>query len=116
MIGGDGADHFKYHLPTDSPFSSANPGDRILDFERGLDVLDFTDLDANPATIGKDPLAVVGGAFTGAAGELAIVDAVMNGVTYSNVLLDLDGDAQADMDLWVKTIDGLALGAGDLIL
>jgi Ca2+-binding RTX toxin-like protein len=116
MIGGDGADDFKYHLPTDSPFSSGSLGDRILDFERGLDVLDFTELDANPATIGKDTLAFVGGAFTGNAGELAIVTAQLNGVSYSNVLIDLDGDAQADMDIWVKTTDGLALGAGDLIL
>lgn len=96
LVGGGGADSFII-LP-ESMFTSATPSpgqtietDTVSDYAVGQDLIDFSLIDADPATATEDAFEIVG-AFDGSAGQMTV--SFSGGVT--TVLLDIDGDAKAD--------------------
>ncbi|WP_238366072.1 calcium-binding protein [Mesobacterium pallidum] len=92
MTGGAGADTFRF-LSLDEM-----QGDRITDFETGVDLLDVSAIDG---------LAFIGGAaFSGGAGELRAE--VSGGQTL--LLADLDGDGAADVQM---ALDGAPVLTAD---
>jgi len=101
LTGNGGADIFKW-------MSTAHAGigalaDTVLDFVRGTDKLDFSNLDANPAVGGQQDFAFIGtGAFTNAAGQVRF-DAGTN-----SVFADADGNGVADMQIILTGINTLA--------
>ena len=101
LIGGAGADVFAYGGVLNSP---ANGSDFIVDFERGVDMIDLSVIDAGAGKAGDQRLDFVA-AFTGAGGEVTTASGL--------VLADLDGDRVAD--LAIRT-NGVTLAETDLIL
>ncbi len=101
MGGGPGADRFVFAAVSDLP--ATGPRDRIVDFTRGADRLDFTGLGLH---FGGN------GALTGHAGEVVFAAGV-GGAGGGTLWIDLDGDMVADGAL---RLDGvLALGGGDFL-
>lgn len=111
MSGGAGADTFRFDTVSDAGFAySGNfifPGDSITDFERGLDRIDLSRIDANTNASGNQALRIVE-QFTGNAGELRIQSLV--GFTF--ISGDVDGDGGRDFQIEVRGL----INASDLIL
>lgn len=57
MTGGGGADRFVFNAVSDSPWTSA--GDTITDFQKGLDKIDLSGIDANVHAAGNQAFAKV---------------------------------------------------------
>jgi hypothetical protein len=79
--------------------------DTVLDFVRGADKIDFSNLDANPATGAHDAFSFIGtSAFHNVAGE------VRYDVTGGNahIFADVDGNGTADMEIILNNIVTLA--------
>ena len=108
--GGAGADIFDYNAVSDS-----RPGalaDRILDFEQGYDRIDLSTIDANALLAGDQAFVMIGSAaFSGNRGEVRI-DYTSPGV--SRILVDLDGNRVADME--IQVLGSSVLAISDLIL
>jgi Ca2+-binding RTX toxin-like protein len=83
--------------------------DHLPDFTLLEDKIDLSEIDANEAEIGDQAFDLVG-ALTGQAGQIGIIPDLIAGVT--QVLIDLNGDAQADLEMIVGTL----IGADDFIL
>jgi Ca2+-binding RTX toxin-like protein len=102
MTGGAGTDGF--FIRSDSLFTSSNPGgrtietDTITDYASGIDLISFSDIDANPFGGTLDDAFTIVTSFTGAPGQMTVGFA--GGVT--TVLLDWDGDRQADYRLRIN--------------
>ena len=60
MVGGPGADAFSFAAVTDS--IAGNTRDYIDDFERGIDLIDLSGIDANALIGGDQAFTWVGGA------------------------------------------------------
>lgn len=108
MTGGAGADTFLFHAATDSRAGAGR--DVILDFESAVDRLDLTAIDAVPG--GRDDaLRWLGSdAFDGAAGALRVE---LDGADIT-ILVDIDGDRSADMEI---RLDGTtSVVRGDFLL
>ncbi|PZQ51589.1 MAG: hypothetical protein DI556_05380 [Rhodovulum sulfidophilum] len=105
LRGGSGPDVFVFR---DADHSPAVPAERdtIVDFERGVDLIDLSRLDADTTRSGHQGFDFIGGAaFSGAAGELRNAHGVLSG--------DLDGDGRAEFQVDVGTN---ALTGHDLLL
>jgi len=113
MIGGADADTFLFKNVWEAGTADGER-DRILDFEAGLDTLNFFWLDADTSTSDTDALTyIAGAAFTGGGhGELQLISE--DGIAYDLLSVDGDGDGVADMSIEVYssgllTIDDIVL-------
>jgi Ca2+-binding RTX toxin-like protein len=110
LIGGGGIDNFDFNGLKDSGLASTTR-DIIQGFERGIDIIDLTDIDAKSGVSGNQAFTFIGfQAFHNRKGELHLVD------SGANILVegDVNGDGKADLQIMVL---GLAtMGAGDFIL
>ena len=112
LTGGSGNDTFTFTSISDAPM---NANEKILDFERGIDRIDLSLIDANVNDAGNQ-LFVIVDEFTGVAGQLkAIPEYQSTGQTW---LMDVNGDGAADGRIMVHTTDGLGtfLTATDFVL
>lgn len=90
MTGGLGVDTFEFTESTDSLPDATQ--DVITDFERGIDTIDLSQIDANVATVEIDDFIFISGArFSMVAGELRRVGGLIEG--------DTDGDGLADFQI-----------------
>jgi Ca2+-binding RTX toxin-like protein len=111
LTGGGGADLFQYRSVSDS--TAAAP-DRILDFVRGTDRIDLSQVDADSAAAGDQGFAFIGNAaFSGLAGQLR---SAFVGPNLWRVEGDVDGDRVADLVLEVVGTAGQSLTASDFLL
>lgn len=90
LSGGGGADTFRYIRLEDSEVGSE---DLIVDFSHSNDFLDLSAIDSNETQNGDQAFVLVN-TLTGVAGQAALVYDKVTLVT--SVLLDTDGDAEAD--------------------
>lgn len=104
-----GADRFRFLALSESMASSP---DRILDFEAGLDRIDFGRVDADATTAGNGTFQWSEAAFlSGIVGEM-VGRITAKGTTI--ISGDVDGDAQADLRLVL--MQAVDLSAGDFLL
>jgi len=89
--------------------------DLITDFQIGTDLIDLSGIDADLTRDGDQAFSVVG-SFTGAAGQLMIVERMFEHVSLNTVVIDLDGDAVEDAFFFVETTSGALPSATDFIL
>ncbi len=102
LTGGRGKDTFAYEAATDSPKAE---GDSILDFERGRDIIDLSDLvEGTVAWLGTAGL-------TGSGAAEARYRARSD---YLEVKIDVDGDGTVDMMIVLE--DLARINAGDFYL
>ncbi|WP_343717036.1 calcium-binding protein, partial [Inquilinus sp.] len=110
LYGGGGRDLFLFEAAADSG-ATAGTRDRIMDFTRGSDRIDLSDIDANASAGGNQAFNFIGGdAFTGVAGQLRVF-------TEAGALVvagDLNGDRVADFTIAVSGTASLT--AGDFAL
>ncbi|HEY0327011.1 MAG TPA: M10 family metallopeptidase C-terminal domain-containing protein, partial [Allosphingosinicella sp.] len=116
LVGGAGGDTFVYKSYSDSDLPLLRSdgkkvaSDYLADFTSGIDKIDLSALDANPATAANDMFGFIGaGAFGGVAGQLRFE--VRNGQLWLEG--DIDGDALTDFTIAMKAE---TLAAADLIL
>ncbi len=110
MVGGPGADVFSFAAVTDSV--AGNTRDYIDDFERGIDLIDLSGIDANVLIGGDQAFTWVGGAaFSGTAGELRYRPFSGTDVV---VQADVDGDGKQDIAIQLKKLS--ALDSDDFVL
>lgn len=101
LAGGIGIDRFIFTAPTESP-PSGSRRDVIRDFQAGIDKIDLTAIDANPALAGNQAFAF---------GTQVTTEAV-NGHTL--VKVDISGSAAPE--LAIVLIGNLTLSAADFLL
>lgn len=108
LAGGAGADRFIFVTANDSTLAQL---DNITDFERGIDRLDLSTIDADPDIGGNQAFAFLGASgFTGAGSEVRYEQVGHRTI----VSADLDGDLLAD---FVVQLNGAgALTASDIVL
>jgi serralysin len=100
LVGEAGADHFVYREAADSGIGQANR-DLINGFEHGVDVIDLSALDANLLQGGDQAFRFIGTAgFTGTG--VAEVRAWTWGTTFNLIEIDIGGDGNADMQIFVN--------------
>ncbi|WP_108500704.1 calcium-binding protein [Paracoccus indicus] len=110
MTGGQGADEFRFNALSDSGRFPVG-ADLIRDFKVGLDRIDLSGIDANGMVQGDQAFTISNtDGLTGQAGQLAILTAG----NQTRVVVDVDGDAVADM--MIRLNGQLDLGADDFIL
>jgi glucose/arabinose dehydrogenase len=109
VTGGLGADTFDFNSPLEVGKGASR--DRIDDFQRGVDRIDFGDIDARSGVAGNQRFTFIGERdFTGKKGELHYVDRA----GYVLVEGDVNGDGRADLQI---RIDDIArLSKADFIL
>lgn len=96
LIGGAGADQFR--------FTELGGTDVIADFEKGIDQINLSEIDANTQLAGNQAFAWAS-AFTHVAGQAVLSQS--GGLT--TVKLDVNGDGKSDLDI---VING-SVGTGD---
>lgn len=107
MSGGQGADVFRWRSDDVKTYSL----DVITDFQRGIDKLSLSAIDAKSATAANDAFSFIGSsAFHKIAGELRYE--VKNGDTL--VYGDIDGNGIADFGIRLQGITGVS--AADFVL
>jgi serralysin len=117
MTGGRETDTF--HFTDLSHFvagSSKNDLDFITDFEKGVDVIGLSDVDADTGVLGNQAFAIVE-KFSGQAGELSEIKSLStNGAQIWGG--DVDGDGSADFLFAVNIVGGnqQQLEASDFLL
>lgn len=91
MTGGSGADTFRLMALGDSQVGSKH--DVIGDFKLGTDQIDLRAIDAVAASAAVDAFVLIGGTFTGVAGQLTFnaKTGLLSG--------DVNGDAKADFQI-----------------
>ncbi|HTV69819.1 MAG TPA: calcium-binding protein [Rhizobiaceae bacterium] len=108
MTGGPGRDDFDFDLTGESVVGTNR--DVIMDFQRGLDDIDLSTIDANTTLGGNQAFAFRASlAFSKVAGQLRFID-------QGNTCLvqgDVNGDGKADFEISVNVA---TLGAGDFVL
>jgi Ca2+-binding RTX toxin-like protein len=118
MSGGLDSDLFVFASATDSGTTVATR-DQIIDFTKGQDKFDFSQIDAKPLLSGDQAftlLATAGAAFTGTAGQLRWFREDVAGTANDNTIIvgDINGDKIADFQV---EIDGLFnLSSSDFVL
>jgi serralysin len=109
LTGGSGADIFVFEAASDSPATTGR--DRIQDFQRGMDKIDLTAIDANSVAGGDQGFIWIGtSGFSGRAGELHQIR--LNGLTV--IEGDLNGDRIADFQIEFATT--MSLSSSDFLL
>lgn len=111
LFGGTGNDVFVFNDVSESGVGPYNR-DEIRDWNDG-DLIDVSNIDADVGASGDQAFTLAADGFTGTAGEIMIQSLVRSGVDVQLVSLDIDGDAQADMQIWVLASE---LDASDFIL
>lgn len=110
MTGGTGADSFVFKDISETAKATAK-ADIIRDFERGLDRIDLSAIDANAKKTGNQAFHFIGAdKFSGHAGELRAVAVGEN----THVVGDVNGDGRADFDINLNGL--LKLSASDFVL
>ena len=114
LRGGSGADTFVFSAAADSGVNG--PGDRIMDFEQGIDIIDLSGIDADQraGALGNQALTLLSGAagFSHTAGELRLTQS--SDGTQTVVEGDVTGDGLADFRF---RLDGVfTLSADDFLL
>ena len=114
LVGDAGADVFIYETLEDSLPGQANR-DLINGFERGVDLIDLSAIDANEGQAGNQAFVFIGGAaFTpGTAGQLRFHTWGQDN-DYGILEADVNGDGRADFQIFVNQVD--AMSASDFIL
>jgi Ca2+-binding RTX toxin-like protein len=108
MWGGAGADSFQFNKAY-----GFGDSDAVMDFQRGVDVIDLRGIDANWNAAGDQAYRWIGTAdFSGRAGELRVAPAG-GGYDMVSVAGDNDGDGQLDFSILVQGVYNL--GAGDFL-
>jgi Ca2+-binding RTX toxin-like protein len=107
ISGGAGADLFIFKALADSGLGAATR-DRISDFQRGLDDIDLSAIDARPGGVDNAFRFIGAQAFT-AAGQVRVVQKAAE----RWVELNTDADAQAEMRIVLAGLG--ALTAGDFV-
>jgi serralysin len=103
LTGNGGNDIFKWM--STSHAGTGGLADTVLDFVRGTDKIDFTNLDANTGVPGQQDFAFIGtGAFSGSAGQVRYD--VTGGSAH--IFADADGNGVADMEIVLTNITTLA--------
>jgi Ca2+-binding RTX toxin-like protein len=124
LIGGNGRDGLRGGLGSDRfdfdtlGETAVGYGDRILDFERGIDKIDLSGIDAKAGTKKNDAFLFIGAAdFSGVAGQLHYKFVDLAGTTddYTLIQGDTNGDKVADFEI-VLLGQLTALQAGDFVL
>ncbi|MEQ1577097.1 MAG: CAP domain-containing protein, partial [Hyphomicrobium sp.] len=116
LIGGTGQDIFDFNSRADS-VKTASAYDVIADFERSIDVIDLSGVDARTPRAGDQAFSWRGGAkFNGHAGQLRVVvsDKAGTGGDKTFVYGDINGDKKADFQIELSGLHHLT--AGDFIL
>lgn len=112
LLGGSGRDTFKFQFTSDSGVGSGNR-DIINDFERGLDKIDLSVIDANLGAAGNQAFDFIGGApFSGVAGQVRTAHTTTGNLV---VLMDVNGDKKFDMQIEVQN-DVTSLSVSDFVL
>jgi serralysin len=107
LRGGAGADRFVLSSENDSRRGAR---DTILDFGRGNDRIDLSDIDADTTAPGNQDFEFVGGsAFSGSAAELRARRNAGDTLVYG----DTDGDGRAEIAL--RLVDFRGFDEGDFI-
>lgn len=114
LIGGCGSDTFAFASVSDVSLTNG-AGDHIVDFERGVDRIDLSAIDANVIIPGNQSFVIVD-EFTGHAGELMAFPEFHG--TGQAWVMDVNGDGVGDGRIMVHTTDGLGtlLTVSDFIL
>jgi serralysin len=108
LTGGSGADIFRFESVLDS---LGGARDRIMDFTRGSDKIDLSEIDAISGTTENDSFRFVGtNAFSGAAGELRF----FKSGTTTIVEADVNGDRIADFQ--IEVANSVTPTASDFLL
>lgn len=108
LTGNQGADRFVFNNTAESATPSGQR-DTITDFQRGLDLIDISTIDANTTVTGNQAFSFIGAAAFTAPGQIRAVKQGGNTI----VQLSNDGDTAAEM---VITLRGLyTLEAADFV-
>jgi Ca2+-binding RTX toxin-like protein len=114
MSGGNGADVFKFNSVAETGTTAATR-DVITDFDRFMDTIDLTAIDADSTTKTFDRFDFIGSsAFSGEAGELRVGQTLIGGEIAYIVQGDRNGDGTADFAIEVHS-NG-TLQANDFLL
>jgi Ca2+-binding RTX toxin-like protein len=116
LVGEGGADVFLFREAADSGLGQANR-DLINGFEHGIDRIDLSRIDANPFQSGDQAFDFIGSARFGgqgaaSAGEVRFT--TWGGGNFNLVEIDINGDGQADMQIFVNQTGWMT--GGDFIL
>lgn len=112
LMGSSGADSFVYRSIADSGVGITQR-DMIDGFERGLDKIHLSEIDANAQLAGNQAFRFIGDAeFTATAGEIR--GSMGHGGNFVLLEMDTNGDALADMQIFVVGTSTLA--ASDFVL
>ena len=104
LTGNGGTDTFKWMATGDAGTGSL--ADTVLDFVRGADKIDFSNLDAQPGIAGQQDFSFIGtSAFHNVAGEVRYD--VTGGSAH--IFADVDGNGIADMEIILTNITTLAV-------
>jgi Ca2+-binding RTX toxin-like protein len=102
LLGGANGDRFVFKAHTDSIFGGGTASmDVIMDFQKGQDLIDLTEMDPSSGNL------------------LILNNQVVDGVNYSYVGLDYDGDGALttyEFALVVKMAPGTTLSAADVLI
>lgn len=109
MTGGSGADRFDYNFENDSGVGVGNR-DIITDFQRGIDKIDLTGIDANKNQTGPQAFKFVGTAAPGA-GEVGFFVSNVTG----NAVIRLDVNGGAD-EMQIELQGVTSVSAADFFL
>jgi Ca2+-binding RTX toxin-like protein len=109
LTGGADADRFVFAATVETP-AGVNR-DIIADFQKGLDLIDLSRIDARVAnTVADDAFTFIGGAVFSAAGQVRFQVIGGNTVIY----FDTDGNGVADGE--IQLTGAIVLNAGDFVL
>ena len=110
LMGGTGSDRFVFNSLADSTPDSQR--DHIVDFVKNAELIDLSGIDAQHGVAGDQAFNFIagGGAFTGAKGDLRVVNSGAN----TRISGDVDGDKNADFSILVENVNNLH--AGDFVL
>lgn len=110
LSGGQGSDHFIFTSHTESR-PGKNNRDTITDFEKGVDKIDLSGIDASSKDAGDQSFKFIGGGkFSGKGGDIKFVDTKDGTVLKA----DLDGDKVADFV--IRFNNEVSFTADDFIL
>ena len=100
LVGDTGADTFRFNDTSESRTGMENR-DFIHGFDRGADIIDLSEIDANVSASGDQAFNFIGNEdFSGTAGELRWFS--WSGNNFNVVEADTDGDGMADMQIFVN--------------
>ena len=117
LTGGSGADYFKYVSLSDAPTNYIFFPETINDFQRGIDNIDLSAIDANLSSSGNQAFSFIGTSDFG-----SVPRGVQGQVRYENtggsvlVQVDVYGDGDYTSDLDIMLLSTTSVSASDFIL